>query len=696
MKNKFAFVFLLAACLFSLKVAASNESLEGIKQDDVASLVGEGFGASRGVICFNDTEHCFDSNSSGILSWSDKIIKITIPYNIKAGGVIKVYDDNFYYITEFPYKIQPVIKALAQDNQVVTGLPAGAILQILGSGFGEDGGSVNFGNEFSSRGGKIIEWGASLISVEIPDVEDAEEVFVYPNDGLSVSHRFDVLQPITDDEYSYYQNYLKIIAIPEAWELIKPKEDVVVAIIDDGIYQNHEDLQGKLWSNPGEIIGNGIDDDANGYVDDFLGYNFVKETNEVTQLGSHGTMVAGIIGAIRDNQIGVAGIAEKVKMMPLIVCSANQCKTKDILEAIYYAVDNGARVINISLGNKLTTGFSSDYDEAIEYADDHNVLVVVSAGNGDPNGEVGYDLSKIPQSPVCNDGKQKGVIIGVGASKRDGTEKAEWSNYGDCVDVYAPGEEIASTIAPKSAAEDFYTTAAEGTSFSAPMVTGLAALILSAYPEISNAALSHYIVSNARNGVLDAEETIEDLLENYSEEDNYLEIEADSEPEPVNETEFTDIKYSKYREAIEYLRNEEIVDGYADNSFKPFNTINRAEFIKIVMEAADFTLEGKDCFDDVATQWFAKYVCAAKENGVISGYADNTFKPEREINVVEAFKITLNAFKIWTREARAGEEWFVPFTEYAEQNNLYLSSFRNAKNITRGEMSEIIFRILSK
>lgn len=685
------------------------ESLENIKQNEVISIVGENFGSSKGTICFDSTQSCYISESEGIHSWGDALIKITVPGDIPAGGNIMIYNSNNNLVIEKHYTLFSDIVQLSDEELIVDGLPVGETLRIDAFGLGTEKGSVTFGDSSSSRGGKVLEWNYYYVLVEVPDAAKSSEVFVHPQNGNSASAKFSILQPVTDDEFSSYQEYLQGISMDKVWSLINPKEEVVVAVIDDGIYQNHPDLVGQLWENEDEEPGNNTDDDQNGYVDDFLGYNFKYNTNEVTQLGSHGTTVAGIIGAIKDNKIGIAGIAEKVKIMPLIVCGSSGCEEEDIVEAIHYAVDNGARVINLSLSGEYTTSFSTVYDEAVEYACSKNVLLVIAAGNGDPKGGKGYNLTSIPQSPVCNDEENHKMILGVGASSKNEKEKTDWSNYGECVDVYAPGEGIVSTTAPASKEDSLYTITQKtiGTSFAAPMVAGLAACIISEYPEISNTALYDYIVKNAENGVINAEKTINDLRENFSESDVFdvdkIEIAAEEDEvenlqlEEANFVEFIDIQYSKYKIAILDLQEKGILGGYPDNTFKPSNTINRAEFIKIVMEAAPFDFaqgtEG-NCFDDVKDEWFAQYVCVAKENGVISGYADNTFHPSKEINVAEALKITLNAFRIWTREVNKDEDWFTAFVEYAKENDLYLTDFTPARNIRRGEMSEIIYRIL--
>jgi len=156
-----------------------------------------------------------------------------------------------------------------------------------------------------------------------------------------------------------------------------------------------------------------------------------------------------------------------------------------------------------------------------------------------------------------------------------------------------------------------------------------------------------------------------------------------------------DANQSQFSDAILSLKNKGIVSGYDDGTFKPFNTINRAEFTKIVMGATGLGISGSNCFSDVADEWFAPYVCSAKENGIISGYSDGTFKPNNTVNVAEALKIVLNAFNANVGQVSSGEAWYQPFVDYAEENELYLNTFDStSKSMTREEMAEIVYRLI--
>lgn len=320
---------------------------------------------------------------------------------------------------------------------------------------------------------------------------------------LSMSN-FTILSPVAQDDLSVRQQYLQQTKVDQAWNYTHGSSDVVVAVIDDGVYTGHPDLAGNMWINSKEIEGNGKDDDNNGYIDDKWGWNFISNSKNITTLGNHGTMVAGIIGAEGSNNIGITGINWNIRLMPLIACDDNGCGDVAIKKAIKYAVDNGADIINLSLGGSVFN-YTDDYNEIIKYAFDENVLVVISAGNGDLDGGIGRNLNITKVSPVCNDGNGN-MVLGVGAV--DSNNKiTSWSNYGNCVDIYAPGEKIISTAVPAhssagSSLDGLYDYA-DGTSFSAPIVTGIAALIKAQYPNIKNSAIRDRIVNNSdvQNGV---------------------------------------------------------------------------------------------------------------------------------------------------------------------------------------------------
>lgn len=306
---------------------------------------------------------------------------------------------------------------------------------------------------------------------------------------------------LPNDVYLNNQNYLNQINYNFSKSDLS-LDYTVVAVIDEGVDWTHEDLKNQMWKNMAEVENNKIDDDKNGYVDDVYGWNFLDKNSNVEPKGGHGTMLAGIIGAESNNQIGIKGIANKVKIMPLTVCAKDfGCDQKSIINAIYYAVNNGAKVINLSLGD--TEGFKPQYNDVIKYAYSKNVVIVAAAG-----GSVsGLDLSKNPLSPICNDNGQN-MVLGVGTVDENNIRPV-WAHYGLCVDVSAPGKSVFTTTSKKYRNGNLYESVT-GNSFSTAMVSGLAAEIFSYNPNLTSEQVIKIITTNsaATNFVLNANSSI--------------------------------------------------------------------------------------------------------------------------------------------------------------------------------------------
>lgn len=158
-----------------------------------------------------------------------------------------------------------------------------------------------------------------------------------------------------------------------------------------------------------------------------------------------------------------------------------------------------------------------------------------------------------------------------------------------------------------------------------------------------------------------------------------------------------DADKSQFKRAILDLKSRGVISGYSDGSFKPFATINRAEFMKIIVGAAGKQPSGNSCFKDVKKEWFAGYVCQGKLSGVTNGYPDQTFKPSATINVAEALKMTLKIFNISVPAAQNHEDWHQPFVQYAQQHNFYLTNFTSPNmQMTREAMAELVYRMLNQ
>ena len=208
--------------------------------------------------------------------------------------------------------------------------------------------------------------------------------------------------PLLKEQEQYDGVSGDLLAIDAAWSLLTASP-VIVAIIDSGVDYLHEDLRNNIWVNDDEIPNNGLDDDGNGYVDDVHGYNFYEDSPDPIDRHSHGTHLAGIIGAIGDNGIGVAGLLWDVQIMPLrFTSNSGAGNTAFAIEAIHYAVQNGARVINVSWTVKAssTGGLSSSLRDVIRSYEDEGIIFVAAAGNGDQDA-VGFNLDEDPVYPAA-------------------------------------------------------------------------------------------------------------------------------------------------------------------------------------------------------------------------------------------------------------------------------------------------------
>ncbi len=286
-----------------------------------------------------------------------------------------------------------------------------------------------------------------------------------------------------------------------AWDIETGDSSVVIAIIDSGVDTDHPDLVENIWVNTGEIPNNGIDDDLNGYTDDLNGYDFVDSdadpnpapdgidndsANGIDSGVLHGTHVAGIAAAVGNNGLGVAGVSWDAQIMALrVLDDEGSGSDADIAEAIDYAVDNGADIINMSLGG---FGGGVTLQNAVANAISNGVLVVAAAGND------GVSVNDTPYYPVCYTG-----VVGVGSIQSDG-EASSFTNYGsDCVDLYAPGSLIYSTYYTDDALYSFTTDYGymSGTSMATPGVVGLAGLLYSNDSTVTSTQVANILTATA-------------------------------------------------------------------------------------------------------------------------------------------------------------------------------------------------------
>ena len=273
---------------------------------------------------------------------------------------------------------------------------------------------------------------------------------------------------------------------PEVWNQNITGNGIVVAVVDSGVDYTHSDLDSNIWQNAGEIAENGIDDDGNGYIDDIRGWDFVSSDNNPMDLDwdGHGTHVAGAIAAER-NDFGITGVAYNAKIMPVRVLDTfGDGSLNNIAAGIRYAADNGANVINLSLGGDFS---SNQVNDAIQYANNKGSVVVMAAGNEGNNQ---------PSYPARNADR---FGIAVGSIDLNGSMDYDSNRAGSTpLDyVVAPGVDIYSTT-PDNTYETY-----SGTSMAVPHVAGVAALVLSADRTLTPAQVEYILTTTAnRNAVI--------------------------------------------------------------------------------------------------------------------------------------------------------------------------------------------------
>jgi subtilisin family serine protease len=334
---------------------------------------------------------------------------------------------------------------------------------------------------FALKPGQNVQEAIADIQAD-PDVEYAEPNYIFNKatvGGFSQKFSKDEIQQLSGGGYLATGAPIEVV---DTWGSVTYNSDPVVAVIDTGLDLTHSVFQDSnaIWTNIDEIANNGIDDDNNGYVDDIHGWNFVNNSKNIIDDDDHGTHVAGIILGVSLNIYNTPYPSSHVKIMALkFLDGSGYGKTSDAIRAIYYAVNNGAKVLNNSWGGP---SYSAALHEAIAYSYQKGVVFVAAAGNDNKNNDV---------SPMYPANYNVPNVIAVAATT-DNDYLAYFSNFGkNSVELASPGVGIYSTVPG-----DSFSTSS-GTSMAAPFVSGVAALIKAEKPTMLAYQIKQIIVGNA-------------------------------------------------------------------------------------------------------------------------------------------------------------------------------------------------------
>ena len=334
-----------------------------------------------------------------------------------------------------------------------------------------------------------------------PDVLYAEPNYILRKTALPNDPRFSEQWALRNTSVTTAD-----IDAEQAWDTTTGSANVVVGVVDEGIDINHADLAANIWTNPADVAGNGVDDDTNGFVDDIHGWDFAHNDNSVYDgpgttpegdpIDGHGTHVAGIIGAVGNNGVGISGVNWQVRVLPLKFLGPSGGTTANVIRAYDYArsllqawqTSGGTRGANVRVLNNSYGGRDNSLAalDAIRSLSDSGILFIASSGN---------EARDNDRFPVYPSGYNVPNIVSVGSSGFSGLPSSGFSNFGRrTVDMSAPGELILSTV-PGNGYE-----VASGTSASAPHATGTVALLCAAFPQLTLRRLRAALIYGGSQG----------------------------------------------------------------------------------------------------------------------------------------------------------------------------------------------------
>jgi thermitase len=364
-------------------------------------------------------------------------------------------------------------------------------------------GRLSVGMKLVSKMGSAIKvkqafWGSEMMHIKADSQASIDALransdveFVEPNYILSVDPVEIKPFGVAPDNSDNYDQSNSNVRVTDSWSIQKPYNQgtkTVVAIIDTGLDTTHGLFadSNSIWTNEAELNGlPGVDDDGNGYIDDVHGWNYVSANPSVLDDDDHGTHVAGIVLGVGQDVLSYPVRESKISIMALkFLDSHGSGSTANAVNAMYYAVNMGAKVINNSWGG---SSYSRSLHEAYTYAFNHGVVVVSAAGNSGTNNDTS------PMYPASLDTPNNIAV----AATTDSDSKASFSNYGSRVAVGAPGVAIISSVPGTGCLSPGCYQMMSGTSMAAPFVTGLAALLVREAPQLSAFQIKSLILSSA-------------------------------------------------------------------------------------------------------------------------------------------------------------------------------------------------------
>ena len=489
----------------------------------------------------------------------------------------------------------------------------------------------------------------------------------------------------TNDSLNKYQYYLEEINVYKARNLLPENTNTVtIAIIDDWVYIKHSDLKTTIRHNPWEIQGNWIDDDNNWYTDDYYGWNFDQNNTKLAPVTSHWTTIAWVIWATTNNWQWIAWISPNVKIIPLSVFATWwYANVENIIPAIEYAIDKWANIINLSLWSDSSQDYlyNPEYDKVIKKAHEKWIIIVIAAWNGkkiNDTESIWINTTTERISPVCNESSNRKMIIWVWALDVN-WNVSKRSNYWNCVDFYAPWENIASIWLEKE-----YFQISNWTSLSAPIIAGIIALWYNKYWETPPDIVYDALINSKKWNTIDAVLYL-NSLENY----------------------FNSIWLNELKSAINWMHSKWLTIFNTPESFMYQNWLRRDEaakfFVKYAKEILGKTPDTSklwcDFFDLVNARPDLQDIVVESCQLWLFQWYQGHFMPDQKLTNAQALAVFIRMID-WRKD----ETWWHFAENYLQKaQELWITQWLSLDNkslfdqsTTRWAVAQMIYRTVNK